>query len=136
MNKAKQRQITLQEMRRIFYPNMLNRVDWMGYLITEDNKPSYHHIVKREELAEANQPIDATVDNGAYLGKRSHEILHQIELIDHDLFLCWNDLFLMINRMRRYPIDDVWDMVFHLQDLTIERIMEYNSSKKLIKSAN
>ena len=84
MNKAKQRQLVLKEMRKIYYPGMLNRVDWMGYLITDDNKPSYHHIVKREELAEANQPIDATVENGAYLGKRSHEMLHQIELIDHD----------------------------------------------------
>ena len=47
MNKAKQRQIVLKEMKKIYYKDISTRYDWMGYLITEDNKPSYHHITKR-----------------------------------------------------------------------------------------
>jgi len=133
MNKAKQRQLILKEMKNIFYSNNSNRVDWMGFPITEDNKPSYHHIVKREELLSRNEPIDATVENGAYLGKRSHEMLHTIELIDYDLYMCWNDLFLIINRMGINPIDDVWSMVYNLQSSSINTINEYKTSKRLLK---
>ena len=133
MNCAKQRQIVLKKMKDIYYKNISNRIDWMGYLITEDNKPSYHHIIKREELKRNNESIDATVENGAYLGKRSHEMLHQIELIDHDLFECWNDLFLIINRMNIYPIKDVWNMVFKLRDLSEKVIIEHKKSKSLTK---
>ena len=133
MNCAKQRQLILKKMKYIYYKDISKRIDWMGYLITEDNKPSYHHIIKKEELKRINESIDATVENGAYLGKRSHEMLHKIELIDHDLYECWNDLFLIINRMNIYPIKDVWNMVFKLRDLSEKTINEHKKSKSLTK---
>ena len=133
MNKAKQRQLVLKAMKKIYYNDMSTRYDWMGNLITEDNKPSYHHIVKREELLRQGESIEATVDNGAYLGKRSHELLHRIEQIDYDLYICWNDLFLMINRMGCFPPNHVWELIFHLKDITNDVINEHKSSKKLIK---
>jgi hypothetical protein len=134
MNKAKERQLVLKAMREIYYqPNAVNRIDWMGNLITEDNKPSYHHIVKRETLLANGESISATVENGAYLGKRSHELLHEIEHIDYDLYMCWNDLFLTINRMHTYPVDHVWDMIYLLQDKTRDVIIENNYSKKINK---
>ncbi|MCR5223783.1 MAG: hypothetical protein K6C11_01405 [Bacilli bacterium] len=129
MNTSKEKQLVLKDMRAIYYKNAVNRVDWMGYLITEDNKPSYHHIVKKEVLINNGISCAPTVENGAYLGTRSHELLHQLELIDHDLYECWNDLFLMINKMRIYPIPDVWDMVYHLQDLTVKALSNYKSGK-------
>lgn len=133
MNCAKQRQLILKKMKYIYYKDISKRIDWMGYLITEDNKPSYHHIIKKEELKRINESIDATVENGAYLGKRSHEMLHKIELIDHDLYECWNDLFLIINKMNIYPIKDVWNMVFKLRDLSEKVINEHKKSKSLTK---
>lgn len=133
MNCAKQRQLILKKMKYIYYKDISKRIDWMGYLITEDNKPSYHHIIKKEKLKRINESIDATVENGAYLGKRSHEMLHKIELIDHELFECWNDLFLIINRMNIYPIKDVWNMVFKLRDLSEKAINEHKKSKSLTK---
>jgi hypothetical protein len=87
----------------------------MGYRITEDNKPSYHHIEKRETLKSKNLSSDPTVENGAYLGKHSHELLHRIELVDLDLYNAWNYLFLVINKMGCYPIDDVWELIYNLQ---------------------
>ena len=133
MNCAKQRQLILKKMKYIYYKDISKRIDWMGYLITEDNKPSYHHIIKKEELKRINESIDATVENGAYLGKRSHEMLHKIEIIDHELYECWNDLFLIINRMNIYPIKDVWNMVFKLRDLSEKAINEHKKSKSLTK---
>lgn len=131
MNKAKQRQLVLRVMKSKYYGE--NKLDWMGYPITNDNKPSYHHIIKREELLRQGKSIDATVENGAYLGKRSHEMLHEIELIDHDLFECWNDLFLMINRFGCYPPEHVWNMVIHMKEISEDVLNEHKSSKRLIK---
>jgi hypothetical protein len=133
MNTCKEKQLVLKAMRTIFYKGVVNRVDWMGYLITEDNKPSYHHIVKKEELINNNQSCAPTIENGAYLGTRSHELLHQLELIDHDLYECWNDLFLMINNMKIYPVDHVWDMVYKLQEETVDVLNDYKNAKRLIK---
>lgn len=129
MNKAKMRQLVLQEMREIYYKGVINRYDWMGYKITDENYPSYHHIVKREELLKEGKSIDATIENGAYLGKKSHEILHEIEKLDPELYICWNDLFLMINKMGIYPIHDVWEMIYHLRTLTEEVLNESKRGK-------
>ena len=129
----KNKQDVLKRMRSIYYGNISPRYDWMGYLITEENKPSYHHIVKAEDLKKNNESYDATVENGAYLGKVSHEMLHQIELLDHDLYESWNYLFLIINRMGIYPIPDVWNMVYNLRDVSEKLLYEYKNSKSLTK---
>ena len=116
MNKATINRIVLQEMKSIYFDKNKPYTDWMGYRITEDNKPSYHHIEKRETLKKENKSIAATVENGAYLGKHSHELLHRIELVDLELYEAWNYLFLLINKMGCYPIDDVWTMVESLKE--------------------
>jgi len=129
----KNKQDVLKRMRSIYYGNISPRYDWMGYLITEENKPSYHHIVKAEELKKNNESDEATIENGAYLGKVSHEMLHQIELLDHDLYESWNYLFLIINRMGIYPIPDVWKMVYNLRDISENLLYNDKNSKSLRK---
>ena len=119
----------LKQMRRIFYPKGFPYIDWMGFKVTEENKPSYHHIEKAEVLRKKNESDIATIDNGAYLGKKSHELLHKIEMIDRELYNCWNDLFLEINQLRQYPTDEIWEEVINLQDRSIKIIEK--SSKKL-----
>jgi len=126
----KQKRAVLHEMKKLFYHKGAKYLDWMGYPITESNCPSYHHIEKAEDLRNDGLSDEATLENGAYLGKKSHEKLHLMEMIDHDLYLCWNDLFLLINKMGIYPIDDVWETVYLLQKRTEENIIEYKKSKQ------
>ena len=109
-----------RKMKSIYYSDNNEYLDWMGFKITNDNYPSYHHIIKAEDLRKNDEDYIPTVSNGAYLGKKSHELLHRIEKLDKELYDSWNDLFLIINRMGIYPIDDVWKMVFELQEKSLE----------------
>ena len=122
----------LKQMKKIFYPKESLYLDWMGFRVTEENKPSYHHIEKAEDLRKKNESDVATIENGAYLGKKSHELLHKIEILDKDLYDSWNYLFSVINNMKTYPIDDVWSMVFELQEKTINLEKE-NKKSNIIK---
>ncbi|MBO6145767.1 MAG: hypothetical protein J6O62_03120 [Bacilli bacterium] len=119
----------LKQMKKIYYPKGSNYIDWMGFKITEDNKPSYHHIEKAENLRKINENDDATMENGAYLGKRSHELLHRIETKDYELYESWNYLFSLINKMKTYPIDDVWNLVNELKEKTLK--LDNEEVKKL-----
>ena len=133
MNGSRNNQEILKKMRTIYYKDISPRYDWMGYLITEDNIPSYHPIVKAEELKKNEESYDATVENGAYLGKRSHELLHMIEQLDDDLYESWNNIFQVINEGKQYPNEDMWKMVYYLRKQTEELIDKYKKSKSLIK---
>ena len=119
----------LKQMKKIYYPKNKEYIDWMGFKITEVNKPSYHHIKKAEDLRKENESDIATINNGAYLGKKSHELLHKIEYLDKDLYDSWNYLFLVINKMNTYPIDDVLKIMFELQEKSINLVEEKNLFK-------
>lgn len=116
----KTNQEILRQMKRLYYSKDNEYIDWMGFRITDENYPSYHHIIKVESLKRQNNSIDATISNGAYLGKKSHELLHRIEQYDNELYDIWNKLFLIINKMKSYPTDDIWKIVFDLQEKTLE----------------
>ena len=120
----------LKQMRKIYYPKGSLYLDWMGFRITEENKPSYHHIIKAEELRQNKESDIATIENGAYLGKKSHELLHKIEVIDKDLYDSWNNLFLEINRLGAYPTEELWSMVYILQEKSIHCL---DKSKNVLK---
>ena len=128
MNKASIRKKVMKEMKEIYYPENKEYIDWMGYIIDDNNTATYHHIEKIEELRKQGKEIDPTVENGAYLGELSHQKLHDIEKIDKDLYDAWNHLFQVINKMKCYPIDDVFKLIYKLQEKT-EDILENN--KKL-----
>lgn len=119
----------LRQMRLIYYPKGKEYIDWMGFKITDENKRSYHHITKAETLRKNNEKDIATLENGAYLGKKSHEMLHKIETIDKELYDSWNYLFLVINKMKCYPIDDVWNLVYSLQERTLETLNQKTLKK-------
>ena len=131
MKKSEITRIILHSMRSIYYPNKEEYLDWMGYRITDNNRPTYHHIIKKEDLKKENKDVTPTVYNGAYLGKKSHEKLHLVEILDKDLYDCWNYVFKVINQMRTYPIPNVWKMVFSLQEQTEELL--HQDTKVLIK---
>lgn len=101
----------------------------MGYKIDEKNTPSYHHIEKASVLKGKRESEKPTIENGAYLGEYSHSALHYIEKIAPELYDAWNSLFLQINRMNYYPTPDIWDMVFHLQGLSVETVEKAQNSR-------
>ena len=132
-NKGTIRKKVMKEMLEIYYPLEKRTgdgyIDWMGYKIDEENYPTYHHIEKRETLKSNGESIDPTIENGAYLGNLSHSALHYIENIDKDLYYSWNHLFLVINKMKCYPVDDVLKMIENLQKISEDVIDNYNSKK-------
>ena len=121
----------LKQMKKLYYSDGKEYIDWMGFKVTEDNKPSYHHIEKAEDLRDKGESDDATMDNGAFLGKRSHELLHKVEVIDKDLYDSWNYVFSVINKMKTYPIDDVWKMIYELQEKTLKLVEKNEKVKRL-----
>ena len=130
MNKASIRKKIMKKMYEIYYEENKRYIDWMGFDIDEKNYPTYHHIEKREDLIKENKSIEATIDNGAYLGRQSHQMLHDIEKIDKELYYSWNHLFQVINKMKCYPIDDVLKMIDKLKIIS-EELIEENRNKKL-----
>ncbi len=128
MREIDNRRDVLHKMRKKYFPKDKPYVDWMGFKITETNCPSYHHIEKAEDLRNDNESDRATLENGAYLGKKSHELLHVLEQIDGDLYTSWNYLFSLINRMGVYPIEDVWKMIYSLQEMSIKAVNDKKSN--------
>ncbi len=119
----------LKQMKKIYYQKGVEYIDWMGYKITNENKPSYHHIIKSEQLKKDNMETIATLDNGAYLGKKSHEILHKIELIDNDLYDIWNKVFILINKTKTYPDNNILEMIYNLKEKT-EKILKFDNRNR------
>ena len=135
-NSSKTNKKVLNELALYFYPNSnLNNstyLDFMGAEFNSFNTPTIHHIVKASTLREKNENDAATIDNAAILGDISHQLLHQIELIDKDLYDEWNDLFLRINQSRKEFYDDFKDEILDLQfrsRLVLEEYEERKSSK-------
>ena len=126
-SKRRKNNVLLNQMKDIYYHDKKGDeyLDWMGYQIDEENTPSAHHIVKASTLKSSNIDDTATLENTAYLGVQSHAVLHYIEKFDKELYEAWNYVFLLINRMKCYPIDDVWKIVFNLQELTDKSIDEH-----------
>ena len=110
----------IKQMKEIYCVKNKENIDWMGFPITDINTPSYHHIIKAEDLRNNHESDLATISNGAYLGKKSHELLHRIEYKDKELYDAWNYVFMIINRMNVYPIDDVWKIIYKLQEKSLE----------------
>ena len=99
--------------------------DWMGYNISKKNYVSYHHINEKR-----NGGLE-TIENGAILTRTSHLLLHRIELLNYDLYLEWQLLFLDINKSRK-PLDDYFiGRIGHLKRETKEFYASLNEQVKL-----
>lgn len=120
MNKAVIRKKVMKEMKDIFYPEGKEYIDWMGNKLDDKNYPTYHHIEKREDLIKSGKDIDASIENGAYLGVISHQKLHDIEKINIDLYYSWNNLFRIINDKRCYMSEDILSMIDDLNKISNE----------------
>ena len=133
MKKSKNKEI-LNQMKEIYYKGMnigdSKYLDWMGFEITYENKPSYHHIIKLQKQKSEGIAELTTIENGAYLGEYSHTALHQIERVDINLYNRWNNLFKEIVEQGTYPTIDLWEKVFDLQVESIELFDTVDCTKK------
>ena len=127
---SKIKNLILQEMREIYYGDRTNILDWMGFPIDDENVPSYHHINRSMDLKSMGEEYYATVENGAYLGKKSHEILHTLEHIDTEMYNAWQSLFRTINHMRTYPSPEIWELISLYHDVTLNMINEKSNKKQ------
>lgn len=128
------RKQVMEEMLNIYYPieyrNSEKYIDWMGYTIDDENSPTYHHITKASTLRSQSKDSKATLNNGAILGDLSHQSLHIIEKIDPNLYDLWNNIFILINKSKKYPSDDILDIISKLQKVSEEIIDNYNNQKR------
>lgn len=133
MKKSDKQKEVLSELLSIFYPDGIeDERDWMGYPLTNKNRPTYHHIEKVCELKSKKVSTIATLKNGAILGKKAHETLNILETKDPELYECWQYIFYVINNMGIYPIDDVWKMITHLRKRTQEVLYPNTKHKKTL----
>ena len=129
MNKAVIRKKVMKEMKEIYYKDGKEYIDWMGNKLDDKNYPTYHHIEKREDLIKSGKDIEASLENGAYLGIISHQKLHEIEKINIDLYYAWNKLFRLINDKKCYMSDDILSMIDKLNK-TGDEILNVKELKK------
>ena len=127
---SKIKNLILREMREIYYGDRTNIKDWMGFPIDDENRPSYHHISKCMDLKKNDEEYYATVNNGAYLGKKSHELLHQLEQVDREMYELWQSLFRSINHMRTYPSPEIWELISIYQEATLNILKEKSNQKQ------
>lgn len=77
--------------------------DMMGYTFNKTNELSYHHLVIPRRF---NGPMIR--ENGAILKQAtSHDYLHRIEQIDHDMFLAITSEMIDENIKGRLDIDNL-----------------------------
>ena len=103
----------LDRMREIYYPgknkSSIGYLDWMGYEIDKLNTPTYHHIERA--IKQKNESPKPTIENGAYLGNLSHDVLHVIERLDKNLYNEWNSLFKQIIKLGIFPTEEIWNQI-------------------------
>ena len=127
---SKLKNLVLRQMRDIYYGDRTNIMDWMGFPIDDENIPSYHHLTKSMDLKESGEDYYATVSNGAYLGKKSHDLLHKLEHIDPEMYELWRSLFYTINHHHDYPTPEMWELINLYKEATLNILKENNIKKQ------
>ena len=80
-------------------------LDWFGEKITNINKLTKHHIIKREHGGENG------ISNYALLLPSSHKYIHYLEEHDPETFDYINELFLELNRSVAPPTKDYYFLI-------------------------
>ena len=108
----KDEQSILSRMIEIYKPD---GYDWMGTKEKKNNPFTYHHIVKRKNG-------ETTVENGAILTKKSHQLLNKLQARNEDLFDSWQWLFMEINHSNNPPSTALLEEIRDLRKQTKEFI--------------
>ena len=86
--------INLKKMIKIYKPN---GIDWMNFTLSRRNPYTFHHIISRSDGG------DDTIENGAILTRRAHDLLHILEYVCPGVYEKLKELFIKINVSRKAP---------------------------------
>ena len=86
--------INLKKMIKIYKPN---GIDWMNFTLSRRNPYTFHHIISRSDGG------DDTIENGAILTRRAHDLLHILEYVCPEVYEKLKELFIKINVSRKAP---------------------------------
>ncbi len=126
----------LKKMLKRFKPDGF---DWMNFVLTRRNPFTFHHIEPRSEGG------SDTIENGAILTRRAHDLLHLLEYVCPDAYDDLQDIFARINASKGpltddiiEEIDDIMYMIFNKEhyafkidvDLSYYRDFYYNGVRR------
>jgi len=99
----------LAEMIEIYQPN---GVDWMGYVVSEHNPYTFHHIVEKRYGGKEE------IKNGAILTKKAHEYLNWLDQYCPMAYLEYQCIFRYINDFNgpipKHLYDIIYDEIYSL----------------------
>ncbi len=79
--------------------------DWLGDIVTDVNKLTRHHIVKKENGGENG------ISNYALLTPKSHHLVNMLEEQEPEVFEQINAMFLELNRSIQPPTQAYYDKI-------------------------
>ena len=82
--------------------------DWLGDIITDINKLTRHHIIKKEDGGENG------ISNYALLTPKSHHLMNMLEEQEPDTYNKLNNMFLELNRSIQPPREEYYDRIRHI----------------------
>ena len=82
--------------------------DWLGDIITDINKLTRHHIIKKEDGGENG------ISNYALLTPKSHHLINMLEEQEPETFNKLNNMFLELNRSIQPPKEEYYDKIRHI----------------------
>ena len=80
-------------------------IDWMNFVLTRRNPFTFHHIVPKSDGGEDS------VDNGAILTRRAHDLIHILEIACPDAYIDLQNVFIKINESKHPITDDVLEEI-------------------------
>ena len=80
----------------IFDPNGM---DWMNFALTKDNPYTFHHIHEKHNGG------DRSIDNGAILTRKAHDLLNMLEKFCPDAYDDLQSVFSKINGIKK-PVSE------------------------------
>ncbi len=112
-------------MKYLYDTYMLNNVDILNFEASKDNKVTYHHIIKVEDLNLLGFPTKKTIENGIVLTRIAHSYLHLIDDYAPDIFYHLNKIILLITKERRLPTIEERNLIEIFLEAFEYRMQEY-----------
>ncbi|MBR4672795.1 MAG: hypothetical protein IKO78_06350 [Bacilli bacterium] len=108
------------------YNVMRYGIDFMGYIITDPSKLSFHHLIIPEEDGGLER-----IENGALLMRRAHDYLHIIEHTDRPIYEAIRAEMILINFEGKIEMDRII-RINYLLKMYEEKHKEDTTEKGLI----
>lgn len=104
---------------------ILDGIDIFNYEASSQNKITYHHIIKVEDLKLLEFSTKKTIENGIVLTRIGHSYLHLIEDFAPDIFYHLNKIILLITKERRLPTKEERNLIEIFLEAFEYRMDEY-----------